>query len=73
MLKLGLESITSTIDGDDLCMMKQAVEDSVGGRDIRYALDHAIYLRDRLIRSGKFPIVNQTQRIPVVALTIDKS
>jgi len=40
---------------------------------MRYALDHAIYLRDRLIRSGKFQIMNRTQRIPVVALTIDKS
>ena len=42
-------------------------------RIMRYALDHAVYLRDRLLKSGKFQIMNQTQRIPVVALTIDKS
>jgi glutamate decarboxylase len=42
-------------------------------RIMSYALDHAIYLRDRLIRSGKFQVMNHTQRIPVVALTIDKS
>jgi glutamate decarboxylase len=40
---------------------------------MRYALDHAIYLRDRLLKTGKFQIMNQTQRIPVVALTMDKS
>jgi glutamate decarboxylase len=40
---------------------------------MRYALDHAMYLRDRLIKSGKFQIMNQTQRIPVVALTLDGS
>ena len=32
-------------------------------RIMRYALDHAIYLRDRLIRTGKFQIMNHTQRI----------
>jgi glutamate decarboxylase len=42
-------------------------------RIMRYALDHAIYLRDRLIGSGKFQVMNHTRRIPVVALTIDKS
>ena len=42
-------------------------------RIMRYALDHAMYLRDRLIKSGKFQIMNQTQRIPVVALTLDGS
>ena len=42
-------------------------------RIMRYALDHAIYLRDRLLKTGKFQIMNQTQRIPVVALTMDKS
>ena len=30
----GLESVTSTVDGDDFGMMKQAVEDRAGGRDI---------------------------------------
>jgi glutamate decarboxylase len=33
----------------------------------------ATYLRDRLIKSGKFQIMNQAQRIPVVALTLDES
>jgi glutamate decarboxylase len=42
-------------------------------RIMRYALDHAMYLRDRLIKSGKFQIMNQAQRIPVVALTLDES
>ena len=42
-------------------------------RIMRYALDDAMYLRDRLLKTGKFQIMNQTQRIPVVALTIDKS
>ncbi|HEY2423480.1 MAG TPA: hypothetical protein VGH55_05215, partial [Chthoniobacterales bacterium] len=42
-------------------------------RIMRYALEHAIYLRERLVRGGKFQIMNQTQRIPVVALTLDKS
>ena len=42
-------------------------------RIMRNALDHAMYLRDRLIKSGKFQIMNQTQRIPVVALTLDGS
>jgi hypothetical protein len=30
----GLESITSAVNGDDLGMMKQAVEDGAGGRDV---------------------------------------
>src|SRR5262245_38987072 len=30
----GLKSITSTVDGDDLCVVEQAVEYSAGGRDI---------------------------------------
>src|SRR5215468_2151423 len=42
-------------------------------RIMKYALDHAMYLRDRLIKTGRFQIMNQTQRIPVVALTMDKS
>ena len=42
-------------------------------RVMRYALDHAVYLRDRLTKTGKFQIMNKTQRIPVVALTLDKS
>ena len=41
-------------------------------RIMRYALDHAVYLRDRLIKTGKFQVMNKTQRIPVVALTLDK-
>ena len=42
-------------------------------RVMKYALDHAVYLRDRLIKTGKFQILNKTQRIPVVALTLDES
>jgi glutamate decarboxylase len=33
---------------------------------------HAIYLRKMLVDSGYFKIMNKTQRIPVVALTLDK-
>jgi len=42
-------------------------------RIMRHALSHAEYLRDRLTKDGKFQIMNATQRIPVVALTLDKS
>src|SRR6516165_3110305 len=40
---------------------------------MKQAVDHALYLRDRLTKTGMFQIMNQTQRIPVVALTLDKS
>jgi glutamate decarboxylase len=40
---------------------------------MRQALDHALYLRERLTRTEVFQVMNQTQRIPVVALTLDKS
>ena len=36
-------------------------------------LDNAIHLQERLVKTGKFQIMNETQRIPVVALTLDKS
>lgn len=39
-------------------------------RAMRNALDNAIYLRDRLVGTGKFEIMNTTQRIPVVALSL---
>jgi len=42
-------------------------------RIMRHALSHAEYLRDRLTKGGRFQIMNATQRIPVVALTLDKS
>jgi glutamate decarboxylase len=42
-------------------------------RIMRHTLSHAEYLRDRLTKTGKFRIMNETQRIPVVALTLDKS
>lgn len=42
-------------------------------RIMRHTLDHAEYIRDQLLKSGKFQIMNETQRIPVVALTLDKS
>jgi glutamate decarboxylase len=32
-------------------------------RVMKYALDHAVYLRDRLIKTGKFQILNKVQRI----------
>jgi glutamate decarboxylase len=42
-------------------------------RIMKHTLDHAQYLRDRLTKTGRFQIMNETQRIPVVALTLDKS
>src|SRR5215472_13013850 len=41
-------------------------------RVMQHTLDNAIYLRQRLVDSGYFEIMNQTQRIPVVALTLNK-
>jgi glutamate decarboxylase len=41
-------------------------------RIMRHTLDNAIHLRQRLVDSGYFVIMNETQRIPVVALTLDK-
>jgi glutamate decarboxylase len=41
-------------------------------RIMRHTLDNAIFLRKRLVDSGYFQIMNETQRIPVVALTLDK-
>jgi glutamate decarboxylase len=42
-------------------------------RIMQHALDNATYLRDHLSGSGLFTIMNETQRIPVVALSLDKS
>ncbi len=39
---------------------------------MQHAVDNAVYLRDRLVKSGYFQIMNKTQRIPVVALTLDR-
>ena len=41
-------------------------------RIMRHTLDNAVHLRQRLVDSGYFVIMNETQRIPVVALTLDK-
>ena len=41
-------------------------------RIMRHTLDNAIHLRERLVDSGYFIIMNETQRIPVVALTLNK-
>jgi glutamate decarboxylase len=40
---------------------------------MKNTLDNAVYLQNRLVKTGKFQIMNKTQRIPVVALTLDKS
>ena len=42
-------------------------------RIMKNTVEHAQYLSDRLVKTGKFKIMNETQRIPVVALTLDKS
>ncbi len=39
-------------------------------RIMRMTVDNAEHLRDRLVESGYFTIMNETQRIPVVALTL---
>jgi glutamate decarboxylase len=39
---------------------------------MRHTLDNAIHLRQRLVESGYFDIMNESQRIPVVALTLNK-
>jgi glutamate decarboxylase len=41
-------------------------------RIMRHTLANALHLRKRLVDSGYFAIMNETQRIPVVALTLDK-
>jgi glutamate decarboxylase len=40
-------------------------------RIMRHTLENAKDLRERLVDSGYFQIMNETQRIPVVALTLD--
>jgi glutamate decarboxylase len=37
---------------------------------MQHALDNSIYLRDRLLATGRFDLLNKTQRIPVVALSL---
>jgi glutamate decarboxylase len=41
-------------------------------RIMQHAVDNAKYIRDELVGTGLFTIMNETQRIPVVALTLDK-
>lgn len=41
-------------------------------RIMTHAVNNAKHLSDRLVETGLFTIMNQTQRIPVVALTLDK-
>lgn len=41
-------------------------------RIMRKTVDHAIFLRKQLVDSGYFTIMNESQRIPVVALSLDK-
>jgi glutamate decarboxylase len=41
-------------------------------RIMQHTLDNAIALREMLVQSGYFTIMNETQRIPVVAVTLDK-
>lgn len=40
---------------------------------MKKTVEHAEFLRDELTKSGRFKVMNETQRIPVVALTLDKS
>ena len=41
-------------------------------RVMQHTLDNAVALRKALVDSGYFTIMNETQRIPVVAVTLDK-
>ncbi|TDG06520.1 glutamate decarboxylase [Paraburkholderia guartelaensis] len=41
-------------------------------RIMQHTLDNAIALRKKLVDSGYFTIMNESQRIPVVAVTLDK-
>ncbi|MEK7320482.1 MAG: glutamate decarboxylase [Pseudomonadota bacterium] len=41
-------------------------------RVMQHTLDNAIFLRQQLVDSGYFEIMNTTQRIPVVAVTLNK-
>jgi glutamate decarboxylase len=41
-------------------------------RVMKLTLDNATHLRELLVASGYFEILNETQRIPVVALTLNK-
>jgi glutamate decarboxylase len=40
-------------------------------RIMRHAVENALHLRKRLVDSGYFQVMNETQRISVVALTLD--
>jgi glutamate decarboxylase len=42
-------------------------------RIMHQTVDNAVYLRELLVKSGYFDIMNDTQRIPVVALTLKPS
>lgn len=42
-------------------------------RIMSHTVENATLLRNKLVESGYFTIMNETQRIPVVALTLDKS
>ncbi|OCH73464.1 glutamate decarboxylase, partial [Vibrio breoganii] len=42
-------------------------------RIMKQTVENAEYIRDRLVATGKFKIMNETQRIPVVALTLNES
>ena len=42
-------------------------------RIMKQTVENAEFLRERLVKTGKFKIMNETQRIPVVALTLDES
>jgi glutamate decarboxylase len=42
-------------------------------RVMQHTVDNASLLRNELVESGYFTIMNQTQRIPVIALTLNKS
>lgn len=42
-------------------------------RIMKQTVENAEYLREQLLKTGNFKVMNETQRIPVVALTLDAS
>lgn len=76
---LGGEAPTATLNfskGSSTVLMQYYIMLRLGRSGytsiMKHTLAHSEYLREQLLKSGRFEIMNKTQRIPVVALTLDK-
>lgn len=76
---LGGEAATATLNfsKSSATVLAQYYQFMRLGRDgytrlMKSTLEHAEYLRERLTKDGLFEVMNATQRIPVVALTLKK-